>query len=248
MNAATHLSAMKSRMLDVPFVSKVVIVRAADGDQLRGQITGTKTIRTVAYPSKKMRRARYAEAATEIERLAEEEVRVDIVHAIAQPFRIEAFINGRWMVHIPDFSNLLSSGDRVLIDAKRSWSDFRKPLGLKQTFLGQLAADTLGYRYEKIVLGGGGDRIRRDNIDEIQAHRFVHVPDHLAARAAAAVAYGAISLGNLGDLLDPVNGRRMVYALMVRRVVEIDLESRLSLRSECRAVPPLPLAMPSLRH
>jgi hypothetical protein len=234
--------------LDVPPVDKVVIVRAPDGDQLRGQITGTKTIRTVTYPSKKMRRARYGEAATEIGRIAEEEVDVKIVKGIAQPLRIEAIVAGEPMVHIPDFSNLLDTGERVLIDAKRNWSDFRKPLGMKQIFLGQLAADILGYRYRKIVLGSAGDQVRRDNIDEIQAHRFVHVPDQLVARAAAAVARGPISLGNLGDILHPVNGRRMVYALMVRRVVEIDLDSRISPRSECRAVPPLPLAMPSLRR
>ena len=235
--------------MDGPTVEKVVIVRAPDGDQLRGQITGKKSVRTVSYPSKKMRRARYGEAATEIGRITEEEVRVDIVQAIAQPLRIEAKLySGEFLSHVLDFSNLRANGERVLIDAKRSWSDFRKLLGMKQSFLGQLAADALGYRYEKIVLASAGNQVRRDNIDEVQAHRFVHVPDHLAARAAAMVARGPISLGNLGDVLHPVNGQRMVYALMVRRVVEIDLETRLSRRSECRAVPPLPLAMPSLRR
>jgi hypothetical protein len=248
MDAGISTAAVNWGHLDGPPIDNIVIVRASDGDQLRGQITGTKMIRTVAYPSKKMHRARYAEAATEIERLAEEEVRVDVVKAIAQPLRIEAFIGGEWVMHIPDFSNLLASGDRVLIDAKRSWSDFRKPLGMKQTFLGQLAADALGYRYEKIVLKAVSDRVRRDNIDEIQASRFVHVPDQLVARAALIVSKGSISLGNLADLLHPINGRSMVYALMVRRVVEIDLEARLTRRSECIAVKPLPLAMPSLRR
>jgi hypothetical protein len=40
----------------------------------------------------------------------------------------------------------------------------------------------------------------------------------------------------------------MAYALMVRRVVEIDLEGKLDDRTECRAVTPLPLAMPSIRR
>jgi hypothetical protein len=238
--------------VDAPRVHKIVIVRATDRDQLRGQITGTKTIRTCSYPSKKTRRARFAEGAAEMERLVDEEVRVDVVDGVAQPLRIEALVETpegtRWMTHILDFATLHANGDRVLVDAKRSWSDFRKELGRRQTFLGQLAADTIGYRYERIVLGSAGSEQHRRNSDEIQASRFVHVPDHLVARAAKAVASGPISLGNLSDILHPVNGRSMAYALMVRRVVEIDLESRLGPRSECRTVPPLPHGMPSLRR
>lgn len=231
-------------------VLKVIIVRAPDGGQLRGQITGTKSIRTVIYPSAKMKEGRYGEGATEIERIKAEEVNTHIVKGIAQPCRIHALLEGHdeWLVHIPDFSNLVDTGERVLIDAKRNWSDFRKPQGLQQTFLGELAAEALNYRYERIVLSSMGGQVRRDNVDEIQASRFVYVPDQLVARAASAVAKGPISLGNLADLLHPINGRSMVYALMVRRVVEIDLDTRLTRRSECIGVKPLPLGMPSLRR
>ncbi|RJX68510.1 hypothetical protein D6858_05670 [Tsuneonella suprasediminis] len=233
-------------------VHKVVIVRAPDRDQLRGQITGKKSVRTICYPSKKMRRARFGEAAAEIERIEDEEVRTTVVDGVAQPLRVEALLETptgmRWFVHIPDFATLLSNGDRVLLDAKRNWSDFRKDVGRRQTLLGQLAADALGYRYEQIVLGSAGNEIRRRNINEIQAYRFVHVPGHLVVRATSAVGRGPISLANLSELLHPVNGRSMAYALMVRRVVEIDLESPLGPRSECRSVPPLPLAMPSIRR
>lgn len=233
-----------------PTVLKLIIVRAPDRGQLRGQITGTKTIRTVAYQSKKNRSARYGEGATEIARIKEEEVNTSIVQAIAQPMRIHALVEGsdRWWIHIPDFSNLLATGERVLIDAKREWSDFRKPDGVRQTFLGQLAADALGYRYEKIVLASMGDAVRRANVDEVQAYRFVPVPDHLIARAAAALATGSMSLGALSALLHPVNGRSMACALMVRRVIDIDLDAPLSPKSECVAVQPLPLGMPSLRQ
>ncbi|MGJ3629283.1 hypothetical protein AB5I41_24925 [Sphingomonas sp. MMS24-JH45] len=66
---------------------KVVIVRSTDRDQLRGQITGKKTIRTSAYPSKKMKRARFMEAAAEILRVPQEEVEVDKVENGAAPPR-----------------------------------------------------------------------------------------------------------------------------------------------------------------
>lgn len=230
-----------------PPVLEAVIVRSTDRDQVRDQITGNKRIRTCAYPSKKMRRARYGEGATELERIRQEEVDIDVIDAIAQPCRGEVLLPDGWHRHIPDFANLLSNGRRVLIDAKREWSDFRTKAGRLQTFLGQIIADAMGYDYERYVLANAGSERRRQNIDEIQAARFVEVPDHIVARAAAAVAKGSIALSNLSSILDGINGRSMAYALMVRRVIEIDLDSVLSGRSECRAVPPLPTAMPSIR-
>ncbi|WP_294353681.1 hypothetical protein [uncultured Sphingomonas sp.] len=233
-------------------VERIVIVRAPDRDQLRGQITGTKTVRTLSYPSRKTQRARFAEGAAEFERIEAEEVEVAVVDGVAQPMRIEALVHTpagpNWLSHIPDFATLYANGERALVDAKRVWSDFRKPLGYKQTFLGQLAADMMGYRYERIILGSAGSDVRRRNINEVQAARFVHVPDHLAARAALILKAGGISLGHLSDLLHPANGRAMVFALMVRRLVEIDLDRPLGVNSECRAVPALPSAMPSIRH
>lgn len=231
-----------------PRVHKVMIVRSVDRDQLRGQITGSKTIRTGAYPSKKMRRGRYGEAATELARIQQEEVDVDVVDAIAQPCRGEVLLDDGWHRHIPDFATLLSDGRRLLIDAKRDWSDFRTELGQRQTFLGQVIAAAMGYDYERYVLASAGTERRRRNVEEVQASRFVGVPNHLTSLAAATVAKGSIGLGNLAAILHPSNGRSMVYALMVRRVIEIDLDGALDDRCECRAVPPLPIAMPSIRQ
>lgn len=228
-------------------VHKVVIVRSTDRDQLRDQITGRKTIRTGAYPSKKMGRGRFGEAAAELARITQEEVDVDVVDAIAQPCRGEVLLDDGWHTHLPDFANLRADGRRVLIDAKRDWSDFRTENGRRQTFLGQIIAEAMGYQYEQYVLSHAGTEQRRQNVDEVQASRFVGVPDHLAGLAAATVAKGSIALGNLAAILHAVNGRSIVYALMVRRVVEIDLDGKLTDHSECRAVPPLPTAMPSIR-
>jgi hypothetical protein len=246
----THSDAWGSLMSRYghPPIHNVTIVRSTDRDQLRTQITGTKTIRTVTYPSKRFRRARYVEAATEIGRVPQQEVEVRFVDAIPQYCRIEADIGDEHCAHIIDFAELYADGRCALIDAKREWSDFRKPAGVKQTLLGEIGALACGFSYEKIVLKSLGSDQRRANIDDIQASRFVPVPDHLVARTAMAVAQGPISLGHLGDILDPEFGRKMVYALMVRRIVDIDLDGKLTDRSECRAVLPLPADMPSLRQ
>lgn len=246
-NRAAPVGAARHRHAELP-VRKVVIVLSTDGDQLRDQITGRKMIRTGAYPSKKMSRGRFGEAAAELARITQEEVDVDVVDAIAQPCRGEVLLDDGWHIHLPDFANLRSDGRRVLIDAKRDWSDFRTENGRRQTFLGQIIAEAMGYEYEHYVLAHAGTEQRRQNVDEVQASRFVGVPDHLVALAAATVAKGSIALGNLAAILHAVNGRSMAYALMVRRVVEIDLDGKLGDHSECRAVPPLPTAMPSIRR
>lgn len=246
-NSAAPVRPSRYRQAAFP-VRKVVIVRSTDRDQLRDQITGRKTIRTGAYPSKKMGRGRFGEAAAELARITQEEVDVNVVDAIAQPCRGEVLLDDGWHVHLPDFANLLSDGRRVLIDAKRDWSDFRTENGLRQTFLGRIIAEAMGYDYEHYVLAHAGTERQRQNVDEVQASRFVEVPDHLVALAAATVAKGSIALGNLASILHAFNGRSMVFALMVRRVVEIDLDGKLGDQSECRAVPPLPSAMPSIRQ
>ncbi|MDF2605129.1 MAG: hypothetical protein K0R56_2491 [Sphingomonas sp.] len=249
-NARPNSGAWENLMsrYDHPPIRNVRIVRSTDRDQLRTQITGTKTIRTQTYPSKRFRRARYVEAATEIGRVPQQEVEVRFVDAIPQYCRIEADIGEEHLEHVVDFAELYADGRCALIDAKREWSDFRKPAGVKQTMLGEIGALACGFGYERIVLKSLGSDQRRDNIDEIQASRFVKVPKHLVARAAQALSQGPMSLGHLGDILHPVTGRRMAYALMVRRVVEIDLDAKLTDSSECRAVPPLPAGMPSLRQ
>lgn len=56
-----------------------------------------------------MRRARFGEAAAEIERIEDEEVRTTVVDGVAQPLRVEALLETptgmRWFVHIPDFAS-----------------------------------------------------------------------------------------------------------------------------------------------
>lgn len=231
---------------DHPPISNIKIVRSSDGFQIRQPFTGTKTTRTLAYPSLKNRCTQYVEANTEIERVLLQEVDTSIVRAMPQPCRIEATLADQPAAHILDFAEQSPSGQTAFIDAKRDWAGYRTRRGRLQTLLGEVAALACGCRYQRIVLDRVGSRQRRDNIEIIQGYRFVPVPPHLVARAAAAVSRGPISLGRLAEILHPVIGRSMAYALMVRRIVDIDLESRLCDRSECRAVAPLAAKLPSM--
>lgn len=229
-----------------PEVGKVRIVLPTDGRQIRTQITGKKSIPTKSYMSKRYACQRYLEGATEIAKPEFEEVETHYVNAIAQSCRIEATISGKLHSHIPDFANLYADGRRTLSDAKREWYAFRTPQGMKQTLLGEIGAAILGYDYERFTLASLGSEVRRKNINLVQAHRFTKVPEPLKIRTVIALSQGSMSLGHLSEVLHPTNGRAMVFALMVQRIVEIDLETRISDRSECRSVPPLTENMPGL--
>lgn len=226
------------------------IVQAPDRGQLRLVLTGTKTTRSVAYPSLKFRCARYGEGETEDARILDEEVRTDVARSIAQPFRIDALIGDRWHASIPDFVTLYADGRRAIVECKRDHSRFLTRDGARQSFLAETAAAWLGVGYEKYVLANAGDDVRRANVERVQAARFTPVEDVDAILAAGLLAYGPARLDAVAAKLDadPVQGAAKAFALMVRRVVKIDLATELGPHSECRRVAPLPTDLPSITN
>lgn len=236
--------------IDASKVSRVVIVRAPDGGQLRTILTGTKVVTTLAYPSRRYRCVRYGEAETECSMIEQQEVCPVTVAAISQPMRVEALVDGVWLRTVVDAAVLRVDGERALVECKRDWSGFRTRDGAVQTFLGRLAADALGWRYERRVLAHSGSPQRRANVGEVASCRFVNVPDSLVSRATRLLANGPVPLSTLGASLhnEPANGRARAFALMARRIVDIDLDGPLDGRAECRAAPAAAERLPSLRR
>lgn len=234
--------------IDAARIERVRIVRAKDGGQLRTVITGSKPVRTIAYPSRRYQCIRYGEATTECLRLPAEELCPLTVEALAQPMRIEALVDGRWLSTVIDAAAVYANGDAALIECKRDWSLFKSRGGVTQTVLAKLGAKCLGMRYDRYVLAHAGSDTRCANVDEIQACRFVDVPDTLIAATSALLAGGSASLLTVAGVLsdDYHVGRARAFALMARRVIEIDLETALGPSSECRATPATSSFMPTL--
>lgn len=243
-------AAAQGSPVDGSKVSRLVIVRARDGGQLRTVLTGTKVVRTIAYPSRRHRCVRYGEAETECSMIEEQEICPVTVSAISQPMRIEALVDGVWLRTVVDAAVLRANGERALIECKRDWSGFRTREGAIQTFLGGLAARALGWSYERRVLAHSGSPRRRANVGEVASCRFVRVSDSLVSRTIRLLAGGPVALGTLGSILhnDPANGRARAFALMARRFVDIDLDGPLDPRTECRAAPVAVERLPSLRR
>ncbi|MBB4087073.1 hypothetical protein [Sphingomonas carotinifaciens] len=234
--------------IDAARIERVRIVRARDGGQLRTVITGSKPVRTIAYPSSRYQCIRYGEATTECLRLPAEELCPRTVEALAQPMRIEALVDGRWLSTVIDAAAVYANGDAALIECKRDWSLFKTRSGVTQTVLAKLGAKCLGMRYDRYVLVHAGSETRCTNVDEVQACRFVDVPDSLVAATSTLLAGGSASLLTVAGVLsdDYHVGRARAFALMARRVIEIDLESPLGPSSECRSTPATSSFMPTL--
>ena len=245
----TVMRAASGSPIDAARISRVRVVRAIDGGQLRTVITGSKPVRTIAYPSRRYGCIRYGEATTECERLPAEELCPNTIESLAQPMRIEALCEGRWLRTVVDAAVVRVGGDAALIECKRDWSLFRTRNAATQAVLAKLGADCLGMRYERYVLANAGSELRRANVEEVQAYRFIEVSDALVAGVAALLARGPASLLAVANALahDWHLGRARAYALMARRVVDIDLECALGPSTECRASPAPSSFLPTLR-
>lgn len=75
---------------DAGKITRFVLVRAPDGGQLRTVISDSRTVSTMAYPSRRYGCIRYGEAETECARISEEELCPVTVEAVSQPLRVEA--------------------------------------------------------------------------------------------------------------------------------------------------------------
>lgn len=226
------------------------IVRPTGPGPIRQIITGNKVVVTTNYPSKKNRSAHPTEAETEGAGTRHDEVMTHIVRSQPQPFRIEAIIDGVLRRSIPDRLRLMASGSRAIVEFKREWKDFERESAQIQSMLAQAAADELGIGYEKVTLACLGDATRRANIDRVQLYRFVPVSLRQEVTVARLLEkHGQMALGKLADAIDADhrNGFAKICALMVRRVVAIDLDGRkIDRDSSVKSVPPLPAVMPSL--
>ena len=231
-------------------VSLAAIVFDRRGNQIRQVITGSKTHTTFSYPSKRFHRAQCGDGETELLIHKVHEVAAATIDFLPQPCRIEATVRGRPVRAIPDYAYVAVGEAPVLGEAKTSWAEFERPKARLQQALTRKAADALGWTYEQKTRASLGSAEFLANVDEVQAHRFDHVP--LRQEQAAANALAAHRSLPLGEVAAAIGeglgrGRGLVCAMMVRRILEIDLHRPLDERSVVRPAPELPFAFPRIR-
>ncbi len=226
------------------------IVFDARGNQLRQALSGTRTHETWSFPSKRWRRALTGETALELVIAKRFEAEAGVLDFNPQPCRIEGEVRGTPTMALPDFAAVEIGCVPVLGEAKRDWRQFDKTAALRQKALTMKGAERLGWDYRQVTADSVGPLAYRENLDEVTAHRFAHVPIRQEQAAVASLArHGSMTVADLADEIGETasRGQALICALMVRRLADIDLRVPLGSRSVVRKPPRMPFAFPRIR-
>ena len=190
--------------------------------------------------------------------LAEHDEVVTEIYDRAPEFcRFEGIVDGSLAATIPDRFRVLSNGRVQVIECKHNWNAFFKPTALKQSLLTQASCDELGWEYLRIVPQAIGTEQFRRNVHHVQLFRHVAVSPAQKDAAIACTTNGPTTLGTLCAAVEAavgrhpgdayVIGRVVAYALMVQRIISINLHGDLGYDARVDRVPAAPLGLPSFR-
>jgi hypothetical protein len=219
--------------------ASATLVITPKGQPIRTIITGRRRITTGAYASRKAGRAFPFEGMNERAFLMHSEVDTAVVDYRAQPFRFEFVLDGEKRTYIADAVRLLDSGVVEVVEIKND-RRFQKDLdyALKLDCVAEVCRQ-IGWRFRVIYREALFEpRIRFDNVQDVQSWRLANYGETDVYRVLDRLdAYGSHALGSLADLTGgrPV-GMAKLKAMMVGRIVHIDLSERLSIDSEVVAV------------
>jgi len=237
-------------MTEMPVVELTAIVFGTGGNQIRTVITGGKTHDTFVFPSKRYRRAQCGDGALELMIHQKHEVVSETLDFLSQPCRIEGTVDGRDARAFPDYAYVQIGRRPVLGEAKSSWEAFERPKALVQKALTTKAAEALGWEYEQTTPANFGTQDFSANVKVVQAHRFANVTlRQEQATRRALDRHDGLTLDDLAAAIDETLGRgtALACAMMVRRIVDIDLTKPISGCSRVRPAPERPLAFPRIR-
>jgi len=220
------------------------------GNQLRQVITGTKKHETFVYPSKRFRRVHTGDTQTELLLNMHYEVHPQNLDFLPQPCRIEGTVFGKSHCALPDFAAVDIGRAPVLGEVKGDWGGFERPSALRQRALTQKGAEYLGWDYAQVTPASIGTETYVENVREVQAHRFAHVSIRQEQSVIRALKlHGSLSVAALSRELDEGISRAqaLICAMMVRRLVEVDMRRQLDENSSVRLAPKRPFVFPRIR-
>jgi len=216
------------------------IVVTPDGRPIRSAITGRRHTVTGSYSSQKTRRTHPHESMIEHAFLQESEVDVDVVDFRSQPFRFEFSLEGRPRIYIADICRVLSSGAVEVVEVKADRKHLRDPeYAAKLAVVGEMCRQ-IGWRFRTVTK----DRLftppaRRANILLVQSKGKAEFTtrDVYAAIEAIDEAGGEAEFGSVCAVLGGTQiGAARVMAMMVGRILKIDLQRPINPRSRVSLV------------
>jgi hypothetical protein len=173
------------------------------------------------------------------------EVDTSVVDYRAQPFRFEFIIDGVGRTYIVDCVRLLSDGRIEVVEVKNDRRALRDDHYLEKLNRVAMACTALDWSFRVVLREQLEDpRVRLENIELIQSRRhtrFTAADVHVAVESIEQ-AGGRMPMGELAENLgDASRGKATLQAMMVHRLVEIDLSRPLGSESSV-SLPSYPMA------
>lgn len=203
------------------------IVFTPDGRPIRTIITGRRHIVTGSYASRKAGRAMPFESMIEQQFFMHSEVDTGVADYRAQPFRFEFTLDGAKRTYIVDCVRLLSDGRIEVVEVKNDRRALRDEAYAQKLERVAEICSRLNWQF-RVVYREELDEppTRNANILEIQSRRHARFSDADVYVALDLIERlgGQAPLGLLAEKLgDRIRGAAAIQAMMVQRLVEIDL-------------------------
>ncbi|MBW8303794.1 MAG: hypothetical protein K0M78_07605 [Brevundimonas sp.] len=206
------------------------LVGATDGGPIRTILTGTKKLVTGSYPSRKAGRAMPYEGMNEHDFIMHCEVDTEVVDYRVQPFRFEFVVDGKKRIYIADVVRLLSSGQIEVVEVKQDRLALKDPdYSLKLECVKEICR-RVGWLFRVVFsLELRRPAVRFTNIQDIQAWRTTRYgPGDVYQVCDLLSGHAHKTMGALAEALgDPIVGVAKLKAMMVGRVVRLELNRKL---------------------
>lgn len=228
-----------------PPLPSATIVLTPDGAPIRSILTGRRVMVTGFYNSRKAGRALPYEGMNELALLKCSEVDTHVVDYRSQPFRFEFVLDGAKRIYIADCVRLLDDRSLEVIEVKGSLKQLQAPAYAEKLDAVRDACIKLDWRFRVLTRKRLFEpKVVYANVDQIQSRRMVRFDQLDAYRAIDLMEQqgGQTTLGRLAETLSKgPKGVAVAQAMMVRRLVEIDLAAPLSAESRVQLVASRPI-------
>lgn len=225
---------------DRPVLPFATVVLTPDGAPIRSVLTGRRVMVTGFYSSHKAGRALPYEGMNELAFLKHCEVDTKVVDFRSQPLRFEFCLDGAKRIYIADCVRLLDDGTIEVVEVKSSLRRLLAPDYAQKLDAVRSACDKLNWRFRAVHRHHLFEPPHVfANVEQIQSRRTVWFDPVDAHRAIELIeeCAGETTLGRLASALgDGPRGLAIAQAMMVRRLVDIDIASPLGPTSRVTAV------------
>jgi len=208
------------------------LVTTPDRRAIRSVLTGRRVMVTGSYASKKARRGLPYEGMNELALLQLSEVDIQVVDFRSQPFRFEFTLGGVQRAYIADCVRVLADGRVEVVEVKSDSRALKDADYADKLRVVERLCAALGWSFRVAFKRHLFEpATRRENILWVQSQRMTRfgTADVYVALEALVVSGGEAPLRAVAERLgDHRVGTAMLMAMMVARIVELDLDAPIS--------------------